>query len=667
VEATSSNSLDDGRKRVTIAAIEPEIDGGRFPIKRVTGDDVVVTATAYTDGHDLVRCVLRNRPHGADEWTEQMMRPLGNDRWQAAFQVTQVGRHLYTVAAWVDRFATWSRDLRKRIDARRLTRVDLLVGAEIIRDAARRADGDDSIRLKRIAEAILRDGPEAAQAEAAFDDELAALMDRYADRSRQSEYSRELAVVVDRPLARFGAWYEVFPRSCSDTPGQHGTFRDLIGRLPYVASLGFDVLYLPPIHPIGSTHRKGRNNSTECAPDDPGSPWAIGSAEGGHKTIHRQLGTLSDFRELVAAAGQRGLEVALDLAFQCSPDHPWLREHPEWFRRRPDGTVQYAENPPKKYEDIVPIDFETPRWRELWQELRSVVAFWCDQGVRIFRVDNPHTKPFAFWQWLIDETKRDHPDVIFLAEAFTRPNVMFELAKRGFTQSYTYFPWRTTRQELTEYLTELTQSELRETLRPNAWTNTPDILIEYLQLGGRPAFAARAVLAATLSASYGIYGPAFELCQRDPLRPGSEEYLNSEKYEVRHWDLYQSDNLAGLLSRLNRIRRENPALVRDASLAFHPTTNEQLICYSKREEDNVIVVVVNLDPHHAHSGWIELPSERLGVATDRRYQVHDLLADRRYLWHGPRNYVELHPDVSPAHIFCVRRWVRTERDFEYFV
>ncbi|HEV3025752.1 MAG TPA: alpha-1,4-glucan--maltose-1-phosphate maltosyltransferase [Pirellulales bacterium] len=659
--------FDDGRRRVTIAAVEPEVDGGRYPIKRVVGDEVVVIATAFADGHDVVRCLLRHRAVGADEWSEQIMRPLGDDRWQAAFQVTNVGRHLYTLSAWVDRFATWSRDLRKRVDAGRFERIDLLVGSELIREAAARAPRDDSIRLKEFAAAIGRDGEGAAQADLAFDAELAVLMDRHADRSRQTQFSRELAVVVDRPLARCGAWYEMFPRSCSDVPGRHGTLRDCTRRLSYVASLGFDILYMPPIHPIGRSHRKGRNNSIECGPDDPGSPWAIGSAEGGHKSIHPQLGTLADFRELVEQARTHDLEVALDLAFQCSPDHPWVRERPEWFRKRPDGTVQYAENPPKKYEDIVPIDFETERWLELWEELLGVVTFWCDQGVRIFRVDNPHTKPFAFWEWLIGETKRRHPETIFLAEAFTRPNVMVELAKRGFTQSYTYFPWRTTRQELTDYLTALTQTQIRETLRPNAWTNTPDILIEYLQLGGRPAFAARLVLAATLSASYGVYGPPFELCQREPLQPGSEEYLNSEKYEIRHWDLTQSDSLAGLIARVNRIRRENPALTRDASLAFHPTTNEQLLCYSKREDDNVIVVVVNLDPCHAHSGWIEVPPERLGVATERRYQVHDLLADRRYLWHGPRNYVELHPEVTPAHIFCVRRWVRTERDFEYYL
>ncbi|HVC93737.1 MAG TPA: alpha-1,4-glucan--maltose-1-phosphate maltosyltransferase [Pirellulales bacterium] len=667
VEPSKDIPFDDGRRRVTITSVTPEIGGGRYPIKRTAGQDVTVTATAFADGHELVRCVLRHRAQHGDDWSEQFMRPLGNDQWQAVFPVNKIGRYRYTVQSWVDRFQTWSRDLRKRVEALQHGRADLLIGAQLVRDAQRRAPEADADRLKGFAAALEREGDLAAQVDMALAGELSELMDRYADRGRQTTYHRELVVVVDRPLARCGAWYEMFPRSCADTPGEHGTFRDCVRRLPYVASMGFDVLYLPPIHPIGRTHRKGKNNTVECGANDLGSPWAIGSAEGGHKAIHPQLGTLADFRCLVEQARRQGLEVALDLAFQCSPDHPYVRDHPEWFRKRPDGTIQYAENPPKKYQDIIPIDFETPRWRELWDELRSVVSFWIDQGVRIFRVDNPHTKPFAFWEWLIGETQREHPDVIFLAEAFTRPSVMYELARCGFTQSYTYFPWRTTRQELTDYFTELTQSEIREVLRPSAWTNTPDILIEYLQIGGRAAFAARLVLAATLSANYGIYGPAFELCEREALQPGSEEYLNSEKYEMRTWDLARPGNLAGLITRVNRIRRENPALQSDGSLAFHPTTNEQLICYSKREGENVIVVVVNLDPHHAHSGWIELPPERLGVATDSRFQVHDLLADARYLWYGPRNYVELHPDVSPAHIFCVRRWLRTERDFEYYL
>jgi len=429
------------------------------------------------------------------------------------------------------------------------------------------------------------------------------------------------------------------------------------------------VLYFPPIHPIGRTHRKGKNNISGAGPDDPGSPWAIGSEEGGHKDVHPQLGTLEDFRQLVAKAGEHGMEIAIDLAFHCTPDHPYVKEHPEWFRWRPDRTVQYAENPPKKYEDIYPLNFESKKWQELWNELKDVVLFWIDQGGRIFRVDNPHTKPFHFWKWLIGEIKKDHPDVIFLSEAFTRPKVMYQLAKLGFTQSYTYFAWRNTKWELSQYFTELTQSEGREYLRPILWPNTPDILTEYLQMGGQPAFMARLVLAATLGASYGIYGPAFELCENRPKEPGSEEYLDSEKYEIKNWDISRADSLRDFITRVNRIRRENPALHGDWSLCFHSTDNDHLICYSKQTDDcsNVIFVVVNLDPHHTQAGWVELSLPELGINQQVPYQVHDLLSDARYLWHGPRNYVELNPQVVPAQIFRVRRKVRTERDFDYFM
>jgi starch synthase (maltosyl-transferring) len=433
--------------------------------------------------------------------------------------------------------------------------------------------------------------------------------------------------------------------------------------------MGFDVLYLPPIHPIGRAHRKGRNNDVRAAPADVGSPWAIGGPEGGHTEIHPQLGTLEDFRRLVRRAGELGIEIALDLAFQCSPDHPWVKEHPEWFRRRPDGTVQYAENPPKKYQDIYPIEFENPRWRELWSALLGVVLRWADEGVRIFRVDNPHTKPFRFWEWLIAEARRVHPELVFLSEAFTRPKVMYHLAQLGFSLSYTYFTWRNTKREIEEYLRELTSTEVREFFRPSFWPNTPDILPEPLQYGGRATFQARVVLAATLSASYGIYGPAFEHAESRPLRPGSEEYLDSEKYQLREWDLERPDSLKEFIARLNRIRRENPALQSNEGLSFHPIDNEQLLAYSKSTEDrsDVVLVVVNLDPHHVHSGWLELPLGQLDLSPDQPYQAHDLLGGGRYLWHGSRNYVEIDPRVAPAQIFRLRRRLRTERDFDYFL
>jgi starch synthase (maltosyl-transferring) len=461
----------------------------------------------------------------------------------------------------------------------------------------------------------------------------------------------------------------MFPRSCAPAPGRHGTFKDCENMLPYVASMGFDVLYLPPIHPIGRTHRKGKNNAVISTASDPGSPWAIGAEAGGHKAILPELGKLEDFKSLVRKAEALGIEVALDLAFQCSPDHPYVKEHPQWFRRRPDGSVQYAENPPKKYEDIYPLDFTSDHWRELWQELLSVVQFWIDQGIRIFRVDNPHTKPLPFWQWLIDEIKKKNPDVIFLAEAFTRPRVMYRLAKLGFTQSYTYFTWRNTKPELTLYFTELTRSEAREYFRPNLWPNTPDILNEYLQFGGRPAFMVRLVLAATLGASYGIYGPAFELLEDRPREAGGEEYLNSEKYEIKNWNREKSDSLKEFIARVNRIRKENAALQSDHSLRFHEVDNEQIICYTKQSDDlaNVIVAVVNLDPHHVQSGWVKIPIETLQLDSRESYQAHDLLTGARFLWHGERNYVELDPQTAPAHIFRIRRRIRREQDFDYFM
>jgi len=433
--------------------------------------------------------------------------------------------------------------------------------------------------------------------------------------------------------------------------------------------MGFDVLYLPPIHPIGTTHRKGRNNAQVCEPKDPGSPWAIGAAEGGHTAIHPELGTLDDFRNFVRRAGALGLDIAMDLAFQCSPDHPYVREHPEWFRQRPDGSIQYAENPPKKYEDIYPLNFECAQRQALMDELKRVVLFWIEQGIHIFRVDNPHTKPFAFWEWLIVEVKRSHPEVFFLAEAFTRPKVMYRLAKLGFSQSYTYFAWRNTAWEIRKYFTELTQTDVAEFFRPNLWPNTPDILTEHLQTGGRPAFIARLILAATLGANYGIYGPAFELCDNQPREFGSEDYLNSEKYEIRTWEINSSESLKDIIARVNRIRLNNPALHGDRSLRFHTVDNEQLICYSKNAADfsNIILTVVNLDPHHSHSGWVELPLAELGLDTDKPFQVHDLLSDARYLWHSRRNFIELNPQVMPAHIFSVRKKIRTENDFDYFL
>jgi starch synthase (maltosyl-transferring) len=652
----------DGPRRVVIEGVRPEIDGGRFPIKRTVGEKVVVEADVLADGYDALSCVLLYRKEGALKWLEVPMELLASDRWRGEFIVTELGRYCYTLQAWADPFQSWQRDLKKRVEAEQEVSVELSVGAELVLEASSRASGDVRKRLQSTATALGGRGNMASRLRLALDEELARLVSRCSDRRSAATYHRELTVVVDRERTRFSTWYEMFPHSCAPKPGRHGTFKDCEERLSYVAAMGFDVLYLPPIHPVGRTHRKGKNNSPTAGPQDPGSPWAIGSKEGGHKAVNPLLGTLADFRRLVEKAREHSIEIALDIALNCSPDHPYVKEHPTWFRWRPDGTVQYAENPPKKYEDTYPFNFETEDWPELWEELRSIVLFWIEQGVRIFRVDNPHTKPFAFWKWLIDEVKRDHPDVIFLSEAFTRPKIMHYLARLGFSQSYTYFAWRNTKGELTQYFTKLTQTDVREYFRPHLWPNTPDILTEYLQSGGRPAFMARLVLASTLGASYGIYGPAFELCENRSRETESEEYLDSEKYEIKQWDIDRPDSLKDLIARVNRIRRENPALQSDWCLSFHHVDNEQIICYSKRTEDceNIIVVVVNLDPKHTQSGWVELDLEALGLDPHQPYELHDLLSDACYVWRGARNYVELNPQVVPAHVFRLRRRVGTE-------
>jgi starch synthase (maltosyl-transferring) len=660
---------EEGRSRVVITAVTPEVDGGRFPIKRTVGEKVVVEADIFTDGHDALSGLLLYRRDGESSWSEVSLRFLIDDRWRGEFRVTELGRCWYTIQAWVDHFETWRQQLLQKHRAGQKLTVDLLAGAALVEAAGRRASAPDDDALAQFARALRNRKGGDGRIALLQEGELSSIMARYPDRRLATWYERELLVVVDREKARFSTWYEMFPRSSAPESGKHGTFKDCEACLPYVAAMGFDVLYFPPIHPIGRTHRKGKNNTPGAGPDDPGSPWAIGAGEGGHTAVHPDLGSLEDFRRLLYKAKEQGLEVALDIAFQCSPDHPYVTEHPEWFRWRPDGTVQYAENPPKKYEDIYPLYFETDAWRELWSELKRVITFWIDQGVRIFRVDNPHTKPFLFWEWLIAEVKTAYPEVIFLAEAFTRPKVMYHLAKVGFTQSYTYFAWRNTKWEITRYFTELWQSEVREYFRPNLWPNTPDILTEYLQMGGKAGFMARLVLAATLGATYGLYGPAFELCEGRPREWGSEEYLDSEKYEIRPWGASRRDSLKDFIARVNRIRRENPALQQDGNLNFHEVNDEQLLCFSRHNEDgsNMVLVVVNLDPHHTHRGWLNLDLEVLGLDQTSPYQVHDLLGDARYLWSGPRNYVELDPAVVPAHIFRVRRKVRTERDFDYFM
>jgi starch synthase (maltosyl-transferring) len=650
---------EDGRRRVIIEGITPTVDGGRFPAKRTLGDQVRVEADIFTDGHDEIAASLLARRQGTEKWSEIAMLPLGNgsDRWAATFPVAEIGLFRFKVQGWVDHFETWHRDLLKRIQAGTDAAVDYLIGAELAMAAARRATGADAVWLNKRAEVLQSTTDPDKRRAAATDQKLRETALRYPDMRFRTESDREYSIVVDPVIARFSAWYEFFPRSAAPEPGKHGTFADCEKRLPYIAEMGFNVVYLPPIHPIGASFRKGRNNNPQSQPGDCGSPWAIGSAQGGHKSVHPELGTDEDFRRFLAKARQFDLKIALDIAFQVAPDHPYVQSHENWFRKRPDGTIQYAENPPKKYQDIYPFDFESEDWTGMWEELKSVFDYWIAEGVTIFRVDNPHTKAFPFWEWVIGEIKREHPEALFLAEAFTRPKIMYRLAKLGFSQSYTYFPWRTAKGETTAYLSELAQAPVREFFRPNQWPNTPDILTEFLQRGGRGVFGIRLLLAATLGANYGIYGPAFELMEHQPVRPGSEEYLNSEKYEIRHWDLERAESLRPLIARVNEVRNRNAALQRDWSILFHPTENDQLIAYTKESDDrsNLILTVVNLDPNYTQSGFVTLPMAALGIAEDRGYDVEDLLTGARYRWNGPRNYVELNPARLPGHILRVDR------------
>jgi len=656
-------------KRVIIENVRPEIDGSRFPIRRAVGEHVHVKAGIFVDGHDRLAAQLLYRKKEEQNWRLRPMRLLGNDAWDAHFKVNETGVYHYTVHAWIDRFGSWAEGILKKYEAGLDISVELLEGARIIETAAARAPKEARDELLARARFLKGDERTLDRLNLATNPEFMEQMDAYPDLESLCEYEKTLEVNVEPLRARFSAWYEMFPRSCADASGDHGTFKDCINRLPYISEMGFDVLYLPPIHPIGFSHRKGKNNAPQAGPKEPGSPWAIGSKEGGHRSVHPRLGTMADFEELVREARRREIEIAIDLAFQCSPDHPYVREHPQWFRKRPDGSIQYAENPPKKYEDIYPFDFESADAQALCRELLEVVRFWIGKGIRTFRVDNPHTKPLRFWEWLFKQIKTDHPEVIFLAEAFTRPKSMYRLAKGGFTQSYTYFTWRNLKWEIEQYLTELTRTEAAEFFWPNFWPNTPDILPEYLQVGGRAAFIIRLMLAATLSSNYGIYGPAFELLENEAKEPFSEEYLNSEKYEIRRWNLDQAGSLKNIIRRINRIRKENPALQQTRNLMFHEVNGEEIICFSKYTDDlkNVIVVAANLDPHHTHATWVHLPEKKLGLEKDQSFQMHELIGDGRYLWSGGENFIELNPEIMPVQIFRIRKRLRSEHDFDYFM
>jgi starch synthase (maltosyl-transferring) len=673
----------EGRKRVIIEEIQPQVDCGRYPARRIIGDTVKISAAIFSDGHDHVAARLLYKHQSDRDWQSTPMLALVNDLWSSSFTVDRLGAWTFTIQAWVDHFDTWCYDLRKRLDAqpdptspdpakRDLPPQDIpvayTIGATLLDEAASRAAGQDADQLNSAADSLRA---LAAQDLPFYEYPLTpgveALAARYPD-LRFASIGKELQLWVDRERARYSSWYELFPRSTAPAakgdqpdPTRHGTFADVELLLPEIAAMGFDILYMPPIHPIGRAFRKGPNNTASTNPDDEGSPWAIGSEEGGHKAIHPKLGTFADFDHLVATARDNGMEIALDIAFQCSPDHPWVKQHPDWFIHRPDGTIQYAENPPKKYQDIYPLNFESPDWQGLWDELRSVFQFWIARGVRVFRVDNPHTKALPFWEWCIDDLHSQTPDVIFLAEAFTRPHIMYSLAKGGYTQSYTYFTWRTGKDELQAYFEEITKPPVSDFFTPNVWPNTPDILHASLQSGGRPAFMQRIILATTLAASYGIYGPAYELGENVPAKPGSEEYLNSEKYQIRHWDRHAPNSIAPLVTRLNQIRRTNPALQSDLSLHFHNVDNPQIIAYSKvapaadTDPANVILTVVNLDPHNEQAGWIDLDLKQLGIAHDETFDVEDLLTGVHYQWHDRSNYVALRPHAMPAHILRVTR------------
>ncbi len=707
-----------GRSRVVIEEITPQIDAGRHPVCRILGDTVNVTAAIFGDGHDHVAARLLYRPDRETAWRFTPMIATVNDLWSAAFTVDQMGPWHYAILGWVDHFDTWVSDLRKRLLAQPIpvesqslaSRVRgssfaladpppgspkntdglhsgaqpashdiplaLRTGVILLDQASARAKGADAKSLSETSRFLTA----LADRDLSFydfplDSEIIELVAKYPDLSFATQSEPQLSVWVDRERAQFSAWYEMFPRSASTVPGQHGTFADVEAQLPEIAAMGFDILYLPPIHPIGRAFRKGKNNSVTPEPGEVGSPWAIGDRSaisakaaahkddnGGHKSILPALGTFADFERLGAACKTQNMELALDIAFQCSPDHPWVTEHPSWFVIRPDGSIQYAENPPKKYQDIYPLNFESPDWQGLWDELYSVFEFWIEHGVKVFRVDNPHTKAFSFWEWCLGTLRSKYPDTIFLAEAFTRPHVMQWLAKTGYTQSYTYFTWRTSKWELTTYMEQLTTPPVSEFFRPNFWPNTPDILHKSLQDGGRPAFMLRLILAATLTSNYGIYGPAYELCENAPAKPApgkteSEEYLDSEKYEIRQRSRNAAGSLVPLITQLNAIRRANPALHSNNSLRFHPTDNPQLICYSKTTEDksNAILVVVNLDPAYGQTGWVDIDLVSLGLVPGESFVVDDLLNGAQYAWSDHRNYVALRPGTLPAHIFKIVR------------
>ena len=642
---------------VVIENLWPQIEGGLYPIKRIPGEEVTVFADIFKEGHDVVLAVVKWRTAGTKKWQESPMSPVAEDRWRGNFPAGSVGFTEWTIESWGDAFGSWVEEIAKKVNGG-VTSLssETLEGAALVQHAAKRAGKHaDAKKLTAYAELLEKASDPATLLVLASNPELANLMGAWPDRLLSTTYEPYQSVHVDRPGAAFAAWYEFFPRSAEGKAGSGSTFRQCLERVDDAKAMGFDVIYFPPIHPIGITARKGANNSLTCQPGEPGVPYAIGGPAGGHCAVEPELGTLEDFEWLLNEIKARGMEVALDFALNCSPDHPYVKDHPEWFFHRPDGTIKYAENPPKKYEDVYPLDYHNPDWKALWNELRDVLLFWAERGVKIFRVDNPHTKPVAFWEFAIAEVQAKFPDVIFLSEAFTRPKMMQVLAKIGFTQSYTYFTWRNTPAELREYFTELTATPMREYFRPNLFPNTPDILPHYLQEGGRPAFMIRAVLSATLSGVYGIYS-GFELCENAAL-PGREEYLDSEKYQYKQRDWNASGNIKPLITRLNAIRFENAALQQTNNLGFFGSENPSILCYRKWSTDGAsqILVIVTTDFRSAQAGWIDVPTKDLGLTPDSIYQVEDLLTGEIFTWNGSRNFISLDPTQRVAHILRVRR------------
>jgi len=663
VKRASTASLDAGlaSRPIIIEDVTPCLDDGRYPVKREVGDELEVTATVFRDGHDKLKAVLLYRKIDQQDWSQIDMDCInpGLDLWRASLSLTDNTTYIYTVEAWPDEYESWCDELEKKVADGQCVAMELIEGCSIITKASSRATGDEAALLAKVL-GQLEDAKDEHRVELMLEQTLRSVLEGLPDRSRTVRYDRELHVVVDRVRARYAAWYEMFHRSQGTVPDKSATFADCEKRLPEIKEMGFDVIYFVPIHPIGRLHRKGKNNTLNAGPEDPGSPYAIGSDEGGHIDIHPDLGTLDDFRHFVSACHELDMEVAIDFAIQCAPDHPWIKEHPEWFIFRPDGTIKYAENPPKKYQDIVNVNFYGPHQEELWKELLSVVLFWVDQGVRIFRVDNPHTKPVPFWEWLIREVRHYDPGVMFLAEAFTRPPMLKMLAKVGYQQSYSYFTWRHFKQEFIEYLTELTQTEVKEYLRPNFFTNTPDINPPYLQTGGRPAHQIRFVLASTLSSVYGIYN-GFELCEATPV-PGKEEYLNSEKYEYKVWDWDRPGNIKEYITQVNRIRRENPALHELDNLRFYPSDNDNILFYGKMTPDksNMVFIVVNLDPFDPHVAELTFPLDEIGVAEGETFQVEELLTGTRHLWRSGEQGVRLDPAINPVEIYRLGTWEKVD-------